>query len=109
MVTRRSHSGPVALRLRGSRHFDERAQYDVLVEKIVGRMNARVGVRLAVERAMLRTLPARRTAEFEEVPARLTFRRSPDAFRVNFPAVVAMVSEVAVRPSVSRFHPSSPA
>ncbi len=41
-----------ALRLRGSRHFDERAQYDVLVEKIVGRMNARVAVRLAVERAV---------------------------------------------------------
>ena len=61
-----------ALRLRGSRHFDERAQYDVLVEKIVGRMNARVAVRLAVERAVLRTLPARRTAEFEEVPARVS-------------------------------------
>jgi transposase InsO family protein len=61
-----------ALRLRGSRHFDERAHYDALVEKIVGRMNARVAVRLAVERAMLRALPARRTAEFEEVPARVS-------------------------------------
>ena len=61
-----------ALRLRGSRHFDERAHYDALVEKIVARMNARVAVRLAVERAMLRTLPARRTAEFEEVPARVS-------------------------------------
>ena len=61
-----------ALRLRGSRHFDERAHYDTLVEKIVGRMNARVAVRLALERAMLRTLPARRTAEFEEVPARVS-------------------------------------
>ncbi len=39
---------------------------------IVGRMNARVAERLAVERAMLRTLPARRTAEFEEVPARVS-------------------------------------
>ena len=61
-----------ALRLRGSRHFDERAHYDALVATIVGRMNARVAVRLAVERAMLRTLPARRTAEFEEVPARVS-------------------------------------
>ena len=61
-----------ALRLRGSRHFDERAHYEALVEKIVARMNARVAVRLAVERAMLRTLPARRTAEFEEVPARVS-------------------------------------
>ena len=61
-----------ALRLRGSRHFDERAPYEALVEKIVGRMNARVAARLSVERAMLRTLPARRTAEFEEVPARVS-------------------------------------
>ena len=61
-----------ALRLRGSRHFDERAHYEALVQTIVGRMNARVAVRLAVERAMLRTLPTRRTAEFEEVPARVS-------------------------------------
>jgi len=61
-----------ALRLRGSRHFDERAHYEALVERIVGRMNARVALRLTVERAMLRALPARRTAEFEEVPARVS-------------------------------------
>ena len=61
-----------ALRLRGSRHFDELAHYEALVEKIVARLNARVAVRLAVERAVLRTLPARRTAEFEEVPTRVS-------------------------------------
>ena len=61
-----------ALRLRGSRHFDELAHYEALVEKIVGRLNARVAVRLAVERTMLRALPARRTAEFEEIPARVS-------------------------------------
>ncbi len=61
-----------ALRLRGSRHFDARADYEALVERIVGRMNTRVAPRLTVERAMLRTLPARRTAEFEEVPARVS-------------------------------------
>ena len=61
-----------ALRLRGSRCFDERAHYEALVEKIVGRMNARVAVRLVVERAVLRALPARRTAEYEEVPARVS-------------------------------------
>ncbi len=61
-----------ALRLRGSRHFDSRATYEALVATVVGRMNARVAVRLVVERAMLRTLPARRTAEFEEVPARVS-------------------------------------
>ena len=61
-----------ALRLRGSRCFDERAHYEALVEKIVGRMNARVAVRLVVERAVLRALPARRTAEYEEVSARVS-------------------------------------
>ena len=60
------------LRLRGSRHFDERAHYEALVETIVGRMNARVAVRLVVERATLRALPTRRTAEYEEVPARVS-------------------------------------
>ena len=39
---------------------------------IVQRMNARVAKRLAVERPMLRSLPARRTAEFEELPARVS-------------------------------------
>ncbi|MDP3123394.1 MAG: IS21 family transposase [Thiobacillus sp.] len=61
-----------ALRLSGSRQFDDRATYDALVDKIVGRMNVRVAARLAVERAMLRALPTRRTAEFEEVPARVS-------------------------------------
>ena len=61
-----------ALRLRGSRLFDQRVHYEALVEQIVGRMNARVAVRLVVERAVLRALPARRTAEYEEVPARVS-------------------------------------
>jgi transposase InsO family protein len=61
-----------ALRLRGSRCFEERGQYEALVEKIVVRMNARVAPRLIVERAVLRALPARRTAEYEELPARVS-------------------------------------
>ncbi len=61
-----------ALRLRGSRCFDERAAYESLVATIVARLNARVAVRLVVERAALRPLPARRTAEYEEVPARVS-------------------------------------
>ncbi len=48
-----------ALRLRGSRCFDERGHYEALVEQIVARMNARVALRLVVERATLRALPAR--------------------------------------------------
>lgn len=61
-----------ALRLRGSRAFDDRAGYDTFVEEIVGRFNARITQRLVVERATLRPLPVRRTAEFEELPARVS-------------------------------------
>ncbi len=61
-----------ALRLRGSRCFDERAEYEKLVQTIVSRLNARVALRLAVERAVLRALPPRRTAEYEEIPARVS-------------------------------------
>lgn len=61
-----------ALRLRGSRCFDERGHYEALVEQIVARLNARVTPRLGVERAALRALPARRTAEYEELPARVS-------------------------------------
>src|SRR5574337_378391 len=61
-----------ALRLRGSRRFDERAGYEAFVEQIVQRFNARAAKRLAVERALLGPLPPRRTAEYEEVPARVS-------------------------------------
>jgi hypothetical protein len=38
----------------------------------VQRFNARAAKRLAVERAMLKSLPPRRTAEYEEIPARVS-------------------------------------
>ena len=61
-----------ALRLRGSRGFGDCAEYEAFVALIVQRMNARVATRLAGERALLRALPARRTAEYEELPARVS-------------------------------------
>jgi transposase InsO family protein len=61
-----------ALRLRGSRSFDDRGGYEALVEKIVGRLNNRVAARLSVERAVLRALPTRRTGEYEELTARVS-------------------------------------
>jgi transposase InsO family protein len=61
-----------ALRLRGSRAFDDVAGYEAFVDQIVQRFNARVSKRLADERAVLRSLPARRTAEYEEIPARVS-------------------------------------
>lgn len=61
-----------ALRLRGSRRFDDRAGYEAFVEQIVQRFNARAAKRLAVERPLLKSLPPRRTAEYEEMPARVS-------------------------------------
>ena len=61
-----------ALCLRGSRRFDARADYEAFVDTIVQRMNARVAKFLATERTLLKPLPVRRTAEFEEIPARVS-------------------------------------
>lgn len=61
-----------ALRLRGSRAFDDRAGYEDFVDLIAQRFNARTITRLAVERPMLKALPSRRTAEYEELPARVS-------------------------------------
>ena len=61
-----------ALRLRGSRRFDDRAGYEAFIDQIVQRFNARVAKRLAAERPMLRLLPPRRTAEYEELPAQVS-------------------------------------
>src|SRR5450755_2464164 len=61
-----------ALLLRGFCDFDNRAAYESFVETVVQRMNARVEQRLAVERALLRPLPSRRTAEFDELPSRVS-------------------------------------
>ena len=61
-----------ALRLRGSRSFDVRSDYEAFVDTIVQRMNTRATKFLAIERPMLKPLPVRRTAEFEEMPARVS-------------------------------------
>jgi hypothetical protein len=61
-----------ALRLRGSRAFDDRAGYETFVDLIVQRFNTRATKKLAVERPMLKSLPTRRTAEYEELPARVS-------------------------------------
>ncbi len=61
-----------ALLLRGSSDFDDRAAYKAFVRIIVHRMNVRVQKQLITERATLRPLPPRRTAEFDELPARVS-------------------------------------
>ena len=61
-----------ALLLRGSSDFDDRDAYETFVGLVVQRMNSRIEGRLSTERAMLRPLPERRTAEFTELCARVS-------------------------------------
>jgi hypothetical protein len=49
-----------------------RRDYETFVDTIVQRMNTRAAKSLVTERAMLKPLPVRRTAEFEEIPARVS-------------------------------------
>jgi transposase InsO family protein len=60
------------LRLRGSRAFDDVDAYAVFVDQIVQRFNTRAAKCLPAERAVLRPLPVRRTAEYEEIPTRVS-------------------------------------
>ena len=61
-----------ALLLRGSREFASLPDYRGFLAEVVARANARVAKALAVERACLQGLPARRTSDFEELDARVT-------------------------------------
>jgi transposase InsO family protein len=60
------------LRLRGSRAFDDVDAYAAFVDQIVQRFNTRAAKCLPAERAVLRPLPVRRTAEYEEIPTRVS-------------------------------------
>jgi len=55
-----------ALLLRGSRDFNDLDCYRRFVDEIVGRRNANNRKRIELERPMLRPLPKRRTADYEE-------------------------------------------
>ena len=54
--------------LRGSRSFVSLEQYRQFMGEVVMRLNARIGRAFAVERAALRALPRRRTADYEKLP-----------------------------------------
>lgn len=62
-----------------TRSFETRADYEAFVDTVVQRMNARVAKLLAAERAVLKSLPVRRTAEFEEWYS----PKSLDSFRLG--------------------------
>ena len=61
-----------ALIMRGSRDFEDLSAYRRFIDEIVGRINARNARRIDIERGSLRPLPARRTADYEEVTLRVT-------------------------------------
>jgi hypothetical protein len=61
-----------ALLLRGTREFASLEDYRGFVAEVVERANARLVKALAVERACLRPLPARRAADYEELDARVS-------------------------------------
>ena len=61
-----------ALLLRGSRSFVNLEQYRQFVGEAVLRLNGRIAKAFAVERAALCALPLRRTADYEELQARVT-------------------------------------
>jgi hypothetical protein len=61
-----------ALMLRGHRDFETLDAYRRFVRDVVARRNARVAKAFAVERAALRALPERRSADFVETEARVT-------------------------------------
>ena len=61
-----------ALLLRGSRDFSSLLDYRRFVADVALRLNARSTKAVAVERACLQALPARRTSDYEELAARVT-------------------------------------
>lgn len=61
-----------ALLLRGHRNFDELTDYRRFVAEVVARMNRRVSAKVTEERTALKSLPVRRTSEYEETDARVT-------------------------------------
>jgi hypothetical protein len=61
-----------ALMLRGHRDFDTLGAYGHFVRDVVARRNARLAKPFAIERAALRALPERRSADFVETEARVT-------------------------------------
>ncbi len=61
-----------ALLMRGSRGFDDLGAYRRFVDEIVSRHNARRAKAIAAERATLRSLPDRRTSDYEETLVTVT-------------------------------------
>ena len=61
-----------ALLMRGSADFDDLAAYRGFIDEIVSRRNSRNAKRIDMERAELKDLPERRSADYEEVGVGVT-------------------------------------
>lgn len=61
-----------ALLMRGSRDFEDIAAWRGFIDELVSRRNAARAKQIDQERAVLRPLPKRRTADYEEVLVRVT-------------------------------------
>jgi hypothetical protein len=61
-----------ALLLRGSRDFDDLDSYRRFIDEIIGRHNARRRKQIDLERSKLRSLPKRRTTDYEEALVSVT-------------------------------------
>jgi transposase InsO family protein len=61
-----------ALLLRGHRRFMELEDYRQFIAEVVAHLNRRVQVSVTEERMALKSLPVRRTSEYEETDARVT-------------------------------------
>ena len=61
-----------ALLMRGSRNFDDLADYRRFIDEIVSRRNARNAKRIDSERPALKSLPERKTTDYEEVTVPVT-------------------------------------
>src|ERR1700720_4497209 len=70
-VRKRPKSWSVLL-LRGSRDFENLTAYRRFIDEVVGRRNARNRKRIEIERAALKLLPDRRTADYEEARVLVT-------------------------------------
>lgn len=61
-----------ALLLRGTRDFDDLADYRRFIDEVIGRANARRRKAVEIERAALQPLPAQRTTDHDEVLVTVT-------------------------------------
>ena len=68
------------LLLRGSRDFEDLAAYRRFIDEVVGRRNARNRKLIEIERAVLKRLPERRTADYEDARVLVT---SSGGFRLR--------------------------